>query len=89
MKMSEAIWTVGRLIEKLREVPANLPIIGIYDFAFSENAHKKHKRVDTVTVHDVIKIKTDGSRKPNAVVIETTGVTKWLAPTLSFKKKKA
>ncbi len=52
--MSEAIWTVGRLIEKLQKLPADLPIIGIYDYAFIEKAQKNHKKVKTVTVHDVV-----------------------------------
>lgn len=72
--MSEAIWTVERLIEKLQTLPANLPIVGIYDYEFVEDAQKEHKQVDSITVQDVVAIKTDGSRKPNAVAIKTTRV---------------
>ncbi len=85
--MSEAIWTVRRLIAKLQQLPPDLLIVGIYDYAFARDARKKHKWVETVTVNDVVAIKTDGSRKKNAVVIETTGVID-LSPAIPFKKKK-
>lgn len=75
--MSEAIWTVGRLIEKLQKLPTDLPIIGIYDWEFVEKAQKNHKKVKTVTVHDVVAIKTAGSREQDGVVIKTTGVLRF------------
>lgn len=72
--MSESIMSVGRLIEKLKKFPSDMPIIGVYDWDVVEKAVKKHKWMKTVTVHDVVGLKADGSRKQNAVAIKTTKV---------------
>jgi hypothetical protein len=72
--MSESIWTVGRLISKLRKFPSNMPIVGIYDWKVVEDAVKKHRWMETVTVQDVVGLRTDKSRKQNAVAIKTTKV---------------
>ena len=72
--MSESIMSVGRSIAKLKKFPADMPIIGVYDWDFVEKAQKQHKWVKTVTVHDVVGIKANRSRKKNAVVIKTTEV---------------
>lgn len=86
--MSESIWTVERLIEKLQTLPSQMPIVGIYDFDFVRNARKKRQWVKTVTVHDVKAIKTNRSRKDNAVVIETTEVFNWGTGTPLATKRK-
>ena len=72
----EAIWTVGRLIKKLQQFPPDMPIVGIYDWEVAEDAKKNHRRMNTVTIADVVGLKIDGSREESAVWIETTGVLK-------------
>jgi hypothetical protein len=84
--VSESIMSVGRLIEKLKKFPSDMPIIGIYDWDFVEKAQKKHKKVKTVTVQDVIAIKADRSHKENAVVIKTTEVLEFSEPGIKLKK---